>query len=245
VDGTSILVVDDNRDLADGLVVMLRGEGYFAEAAYCANAALECLHNEVFDCILLDVDLPDAHGLETVSELAEINRDTHILLMTGYRIIQLLKLASVNSSISILPRVKASATVVRTLKELTRGVFLIGQAPDDLVEELKQQLTLENQHLVLVKNKTEALTAAKNESFDFLVLDFHLPLVHSLMALYQLRKFGYRGTVVILGSNAGLSITENGNLYSLPATGCLFKPFDEMVLLDHLEHIGQNDVATI
>jgi two-component system, OmpR family, response regulator len=58
----SVLVVDDNRDVADSTATLVRASGFAARVAYGGRQALELARNEPPDCVVLDVDMPDVDG---------------------------------------------------------------------------------------------------------------------------------------------------------------------------------------
>ena len=64
-----ILVVDDERDLAELLVYNLKRAGYGVAAAFNGRAALESITNRIPDLILLDVMLPELSGTEVASRV--------------------------------------------------------------------------------------------------------------------------------------------------------------------------------
>ena len=57
-----VLVVDDERDIADLLEVYLRNENYDVYKYYSAKEALECIENQEIDLAILDIMLPDING---------------------------------------------------------------------------------------------------------------------------------------------------------------------------------------
>jgi DNA-binding response OmpR family regulator len=57
-----ILVVEDERDLADAVARGLRREGYAVDVAYDGNAALEKALVNSYDLLCLDVNLPGTSG---------------------------------------------------------------------------------------------------------------------------------------------------------------------------------------
>jgi len=61
------LVVDDNRSLADMIVLMLEMLGVSGMAAYGARSALMTLEEKVPDVILLDINMPRVDGFEVLS----------------------------------------------------------------------------------------------------------------------------------------------------------------------------------
>ena len=54
-----ILVVDDERDIADLLEVYLQNENYTVFKFYSAKEALDCIENQEVDLAILDIMLPD------------------------------------------------------------------------------------------------------------------------------------------------------------------------------------------
>jgi CheY-like chemotaxis protein len=59
-----ILVVDDEKRIADTLALILDSEGYSAEAAYEGASALEICRRKVPDLILSDAVMPGMNGIE-------------------------------------------------------------------------------------------------------------------------------------------------------------------------------------
>ncbi|MBI5225071.1 response regulator [Candidatus Micrarchaeota archaeon] len=64
-----ILYVEDNRDTAQAVAMMLDKSGFSTEIAYTGKKGLELAFSEKFDLILLDVMLPDMSGWDIFEEL--------------------------------------------------------------------------------------------------------------------------------------------------------------------------------
>ncbi len=82
----TVLLVEDNP--ADGLLVrtMLnqgQGERFQFTNAETLNEALEALDKTEFDVVLLDLSLPDSHGLDTFSVICSRSPTTPIIVMSG------------------------------------------------------------------------------------------------------------------------------------------------------------------
>jgi DNA-binding response OmpR family regulator len=63
---TRILVVDDQRDILDLTAAVLGGEGYEVTAVDSGLEALDLLAAERFDLVLLDINMPEMDGWETL-----------------------------------------------------------------------------------------------------------------------------------------------------------------------------------
>ncbi len=65
----SILVVDDEIEIREGLEALLTSEGFEVTPADTGEAGLQRLEDRPFDLMLLDVSLPDRNGLELLREI--------------------------------------------------------------------------------------------------------------------------------------------------------------------------------
>jgi len=84
----SILVVDDEEDLADAVESLLRLRGYTMHKAYDGQTAIEAARQVLPDMILLDYGLPGIDGLAVIAALrkSEATRNIPILLCTASKI---------------------------------------------------------------------------------------------------------------------------------------------------------------
>lgn len=84
--GKRILVVDDNRDSAESLAMLLRLFGNDVRMAHDGRLALEVATSYRPDVVLLDIGLPGLDGLEVCRRLRKQSKETQplIVAMTGY-----------------------------------------------------------------------------------------------------------------------------------------------------------------
>ncbi len=68
---THILVVDDEKELADVLELYLTNDGYTVHKCYAGAEALDCIAHTDLDLALLDVMLPDADGFQLCKKIRE------------------------------------------------------------------------------------------------------------------------------------------------------------------------------
>lgn len=80
-DPKRVLVVDDNRDAADSLALILRAEGYAVETAYDGKQALELADQIHPGIVLLDIQMPKLTGYDLVRELRRFERAPRPLLI--------------------------------------------------------------------------------------------------------------------------------------------------------------------
>lgn len=81
-----ILVVDDNRDAADTLGMILRHQGHNATVSYDGQDALDKLEQQSADVVLLDISMPQMDGFETAKHIRSRPDGSKIavIALTGY-----------------------------------------------------------------------------------------------------------------------------------------------------------------
>jgi DNA-binding response OmpR family regulator len=84
-DGARLLIVEDERNLAQGMRFNFELEGYAVEVVGDGNLALERLGRgePPVDLVILDVMLPGRDGFEVARELRELRDHTPILMLTA------------------------------------------------------------------------------------------------------------------------------------------------------------------
>jgi diguanylate cyclase (GGDEF)-like protein len=83
-----VLLVEDNPGDARLIKEMLSGPAYFGvtyklSQADTLNLAIQVCHNNRFDAILLDLNLPDSTGLQTLEDLDGLFPQVPIIVLTG------------------------------------------------------------------------------------------------------------------------------------------------------------------
>jgi len=78
-----VLVVEDERLLADAIADGLRHRAMAVDVAYDGDAALERLAVTDYDVVVLDRDLPIVSGDEVCTSLVESGVDTRIIMLTA------------------------------------------------------------------------------------------------------------------------------------------------------------------
>ena len=67
-----ILLVEDDFDLSENLIEFLTDEGYHCDFAHTGEVAIELLHENTYDVIILDICLPGIDGFEVCKKLRQV-----------------------------------------------------------------------------------------------------------------------------------------------------------------------------
>jgi CheY-like chemotaxis protein len=81
-----ILVIEDNRDAADGLARLLEHMGFESQACYTGRHGLECMDHFRPQIVLLGLGMPDMDGYEIAENIRERHGAKQPILVacTGY-----------------------------------------------------------------------------------------------------------------------------------------------------------------
>lgn len=79
----NIMIVEDTIDLCQALADVMRKQGHKAKTAFSGHDALEIMQREVVDLVLLDINLPDANGIELLSRFKEYDPEILVIMITA------------------------------------------------------------------------------------------------------------------------------------------------------------------
>ena len=78
-----ILVVEDEKKLQETIVEFLQKEKMIVEYASNLNEALDKIISFDYDCILLDMMLPDGNGMDILRELKRLEKKTSVIILSA------------------------------------------------------------------------------------------------------------------------------------------------------------------
>ena len=78
-----VLVIEDDKIVNENICFLLRKEGIKCEMACTGNDALKLIQVYNYDLIVLDLILPDIHGLEVLKKIRADNITTPVLVLSG------------------------------------------------------------------------------------------------------------------------------------------------------------------
>jgi len=79
-----VLVVDDDRLVADTLTLIFEKSGFDARAAYSADQGLSCSREFTPNLLLCDVTMPGRDGLSLVDDVTREQPACRVIVLTGF-----------------------------------------------------------------------------------------------------------------------------------------------------------------
>lgn len=78
-----LLIVEDEKDLRDNIESYFTGEGNICESCGDLHSAMDKVSIYNYDCILLDLGLPDGEGFELLKYLKSIHKNEGVLILSA------------------------------------------------------------------------------------------------------------------------------------------------------------------
>jgi len=83
-----ILIVDDEQDFLNIISDRLTARDMNVSTASSAKDAIKKIDEESFDAVVLDLQMPEMDGLETLKIIKEKNPDLQVILLTGHATVE-------------------------------------------------------------------------------------------------------------------------------------------------------------
>lgn len=152
----TVLIIDDEKKLSALLSRIIKLEGYEVLQAYSAKEGLKVLEQADVDVVFSDVKLPDANGVELVTQLKQKKKDIEIINLTAYGSIADGVLAIKNGAFDYITKGDDNEKILPLLAKAMEKVKL-----QKRVSELEKQLK-KNNSFDSVIGTSPAIRAAVN-----------------------------------------------------------------------------------
>jgi DNA-binding NtrC family response regulator len=242
---TSVLVIDDNTDLADNIGEILADSGVDVHIASSAAEALACFDDRVWSLVVTDVRMPGCDGLELLVQLKARSPSTPVLVMTAFadretliRAHQWGALAVLDKPLDLdtfLERVWRVATATKPVLVVDDDPALVGNLTDMLCDE-RGVLPHSATNLALARRLVAVV------DFHVALIDLRLPDGDGMALARELQRRpdgSARPVIIMTGYPSRLeSVADDSNRSPTDAElVVLTKPFFVPRLLERLREI--------
>ncbi len=126
-----VLLIDDEKDFLEIMAERMGTRGMDVSTASSAETALKLVDTHSYDAIVLDLQMPNMDGLETLRLLKEKRPELQVILLTGH------------------------ATVDKGIQAMKLGAMDFLEKPADLGLLTERIKKAQAQKLILVEKKSE------------------------------------------------------------------------------------------
>jgi DNA-binding NtrC family response regulator len=237
----SVLVVDDDRQMAQTLCAVLRLHGWEPTAGYSGEDAIAAVRKQPFAAVLMDVRMPGLDGVAAFRQIRSEFPALPVILMTAYAAQELLAQAEREGVLMILPKPLPIDRLTETLADLARnGPVLVLDDEPEFLETLGAILSSKNHGVLKARSLDEALDVLSGASPTVVVMDLNLGQLRPRDAIVAIKRVSPE---VLLILYSGQFDVLDETVSELPADwvfGALRKPFAPERLLELLNGVHRN-----
>ena len=270
-------VVDDNDSARQAACELLTLLGMSAVSFASGDACLDALRSDPADTpdiILLDWKMPERDGLATGAEIERLNlpRQPKLVMMTALGqggesnweddgtfsavVTKPLQVHDLLDSVSC--ALSGDKLIAGRSKDADRWQNGIDQDYTQLrillVEdnEINQEVAIglfetRNVSLEIAENGVEAITRVKDEHWDIVFMDMHMPVMDGITATTEIRKFKSADILPIVALTANAMTTDRAKCLAAGMNDFVMKPIDPSELWRVLNQWGptKNSLARL
>ena len=237
---TSILIVDDDKDITSNLADILGDLGYLVATANDGQSALELVHQNEFDIALLDFKMPDTDGASLYEQIRKAQPKLVAIMITAY------------AGSDGVERAKDAGTwkVLRKPVDIRDLVDLIGNASKqpailivdddrDFCENLWQIFRDRELRVAFAHEEATALQQLKSNAFSIILLDLHLGDGTSKSVFESLQQLGQLARTIVVTGNRSKPNEALQQMIDHGAKTVHYKPLDLPALIQSIETVGE------
>lgn len=232
---TTILVVDDDQDIACNVSDILVDAGYRVDVANDGSSALELVRTNAYDIALLDYCMPDMDGASLYDQIRKIQPSMVAIMITAH------------AGHDGVQRAKDAGTwhVLRKPVDIRRLLDLVQEAADqpiilvvdddtDFCNNLWQILRERGYRVSIANSEDEARARLSDRQYQVVLLDLVLRQMLSTEIFAEIRRqCPSTATIVITGERGRSEAAEEMVAHG---ADCLqYKPLDISSLLNRID----------
>jgi len=150
----SVLVVDDEPSLLEGLQVFLEDEGYEVHLSSNGDNALKVFRKIYPEIVITDLRMPGLSGIEMIRGIKHLKQDTTIIVLTGFGSIEA-AVESIRLDVFDFLNKPIDLDILKTtLNRARKSIEAIQQAESE-TNMLREQLALAKSHIQIQQKSLE------------------------------------------------------------------------------------------
>ena len=127
-----VLIIDDEQEFTEALAERMTNRGMDVSTSSSAIEGLKSVEEKSFDVVVLDLQMPEMDGIETLKILKKKNPELQVILLTGH------------------------ATVEKGIEAMKLGAMDLLEKPADLTTLTEKIKKAQAKKMILVEKKAEA-----------------------------------------------------------------------------------------
>jgi two-component system response regulator HydG len=242
----NILVVDDDRRMVRTICDILKINGYEASDAYSGEEAAEKVSAVTFDCVLMDIKMPGAGGINALQLIKGHAPDLPVILMSAYATEDVAIEAKKQGAYAVLAKPFDVQMVLSFLSLLRREESILIVDDDPLFcKTLTDILQSRGCRVQSEHDPGKVLDHMKEEYKLVVVLDIKLGDTKGLDVLKAIRKkYPTKPVLLVTGYRDEMTDSIKKGL-QIGAYTCLYKPLPDEALINAIKEIRRKKLCAV
>ena len=204
-----ILIIEDEKQLLDSILTFLKESGMICDKASTLSEAIIKIEGSEYDCIVLDIGLPDGSGLKIIEEMQKKENQTAIVIVSAKNSLDDRLIGLNFGADDYVTKPFHMPELVARIRSVVRR-----RSPQEKNEIVFNELrVVPNEMLMYVNNKMISLTKKEHELLVYLISNQNKILTKENMEQVFGLIFNYNLTVLTNQTSQTV-----GSLESIPMT---------------------------
>lgn len=240
---TSVLIVDDEKNMRITLSDILLEEGYRVTTASTGEEAVSLCEQHGFDVILMDVRMPGINGVEAFRRIRRHREGVRVIMMSAYSVDDLKQAALEEGAIAFLPKPLDVQKVVAMIGEVRDAAVLIVENDEQIADMLQDSLKNDGFRVSVASSPHDALELVEQIRFDVVFIDVQMPIMNGLELYLAIRKVTPTAVAIMMTGNESEFEKLANEAVKRTAYTIVKKPLDVDNILAMLRRITQERTA--
>ncbi len=230
----SVLIVEDDPDVADTLAHIVRQQDFEVVVAYDGEWAVELFRRRKFDVAFFDVMLPGMNGVDCLIEFRSQWPEASTFVMTGYASEEQATRAITHGVSDVMRKPVMPEDILAKLRRSGLKEILVVDDDPEVRQSLTALLRKSGWKCSIAADGETAIEIAQNASFGAMILDLKLPNLSGPEVFARMQELGIDiPTLVITGHDQDYPRLTNPAIQ-----GYVLKPADPRVVLAMIERVN-------
>ena len=244
-----ILIVDDNASLCRTMSLVLERKGYSVTIAGDGPEAVECVREQSFDVIFMDIKMPAMNGVEAYRKIKEIRSGSVVIMMTAHALEDLIREAVQEGAYRVMHKPLDMEKVLSLIREVLQDedgalILVVDDDPGTCVN-LKNILAARGYGVGIAHTGEQGVAMAGEEDHDIVFIDMKLPTINGLETFLAIREVNPNVVGIMMTAYREEAADLVQQALASDAYACLYKPINERELLSLVQDIvtGKHEAA--
>lgn len=167
-----VLIVDDHPAIRSTMMDILKSEGLEVEIAENGTTALKIYSDNVFEFVLMDMQMPDIKGIDTYRQMLAIPRKhAEFIFISAFATPELEKKTKELGCLAFLHKPIRAEQVIKLIRSKSLLSVLVYISNEGLRNKVIKNLQNENCNLEIASDFDDTLILIRQIDYNYLIID--------------------------------------------------------------------------